>query len=351
MNESTAPLIAEIADLRIALASAVKEASDNAHELVILRSELAESKVYAAHCEALEVEAESEWERCSAGLEKCAETNECCDCRESLSGWPVTPEIDRLIDQREAAESKLQAAGERVTFWHDTADERSAEIVRLMAALSASEKEKENAQHSVEALTCRADQAEKRASEAERLKNLSDMAFDERNEAAAEWQVAAEKAEERARIAEHQPKADSGTVAEMGRQLRATLDRAETAEAKLKVIEVYAAHCEALEVEAEREWDRCSAGLEKCARANECCDCQESLTGWPVSPDIDRLIDQREKAEEQVRLAQAEAARLRESLIRCGRHENTCLAIVRQDDGECDCPMRALSILWQEARD
>ena len=197
MSESTAPLIAEIADLRIALAAAVKEASDNAHELVL-------------------------------------------------------------------AKDALSADEDKVRFWHDAADERSAEIVRLMAALSAAEKEKENAQHSVEALTCRAEQAE-----------------------------------ERARIAEHQPQTDSGTVAEMGRQLRTTLDRAIAAENGIA---------------------------------------QAVAEAWRI------LTGRIHEAEEQSRLARAEAARLRESLIRCGRHENTCLAIVRQDDGECDCPMRALSI-------
>ncbi len=39
MSESTSILTAEISDLRIALSAAVKEASDNAHELVIVKAE------------------------------------------------------------------------------------------------------------------------------------------------------------------------------------------------------------------------------------------------------------------------------------------------------------------------
>jgi len=143
----------------------------------------------------------------------------------------ITRELLKALDLvRGSLASAVSADEDKVRFWHDAADERSAEIVRLMAALSASEKEKENAQHSVEALTCRADQAEERASTLneqlatmDRISEGNRIDFDR-------VRARAEQAEERARIAEHQPKADSGTVAEMGRQLRTTLDRAIAAE-------------------------------------------------------------------------------------------------------------------------
>jgi len=142
MSDSISILTAEIADLRIALASAVKEASDNAHELVLSGAELADLRRGLAEAKGV--------------------------------GGIAVNELAAATKERDEARKERNQIQMEADTYHT---------------------ERDNAQHSVEALTCRAEQAE-----------------------------------ERARIAEHQPQTDSGTVAEMGRQLRATLDRAIAAE-------------------------------------------------------------------------------------------------------------------------
>ena len=231
-REIVRELLAALDLARGSLAAAVKEASDNAHELLLAREELcrdvmderdkarrerdaiakklldsgererilaheldetkdtlaktAQETSFEAHRERDEflkkftsVKKERDMAQRVAENHKAGEANAVrigCDNikraeaaeaerDEARSDW-VTLVDENAITEKKRDElrrecshwvDKCREAEERVTFWHDTADARSAEIVRLMTALSASEKEKENAQHSVEALTCRAD--------------------------------------------------------------------------------------------------------------------------------------------------------------------------------------------------